>query len=304
MGKEIQKTDSQPEQPTGQNEQPMLTASETTEAVATVAKGIIAAEVTSQIDAVVDTVKSDLLQETTIQIGEANQTMADQVEAKVVAEVAAQVEAKVTTEVTAQVEAKMAEVTAQVGQAETEAKNNNHSNLIKLVKSQSRSFNAVMFLIILGMTIYIVFDKIQENHPTVIPITPLETVMTDQPLLGPIFGQEDLVIPETYQAIVKKQLDILEQKPIGDTRIRSIIGETITNSEKVSTAIQANIDSLKRAGLLDGKAMAKAFISEEVVTAVLGELPEEIKTLPQAKEFVQKELARIASYVELKFKEK
>lgn len=266
-------------------------APETTEAtveVTAVTKEIITAEVSSQVEAVVEAVRI----ETASQVEEIKQTLADQIETKV------------------------AEATAaQSSQTEKKSGNNdsqNH-NLIKLAKSQMRASNTVMILLLIALVAYIVVDKFQDHRqaavfPTnVVAGTPVVSDISPLPFAEPALTEETLVIPDAYQNFIEKQFEILKQKPIGDIQIKKIINETITGSEAVSIALQLKIDAIKRSGLSDSKAMSQAFVSEELATAVLLDLPEDIKSLPQTQELVKKELARMAAsvaYVESKLKEK
>lgn len=266
-------------------------APETTEAtveVTAVTKEIITAEVSSQVEAVAEAVRV----ETASQVEEIKQTLADQIETKV------------------------AEATAaQSSQTEKKSGNNdsqNH-NLIKLAKSQMRASNTVMILLLIALVAYIVVDKFQDHRQTavfptnVVAGTPIVSDISPLPFAEPAPTEETLIIPDAYQNFIEKQFEILKQKPIGDIQIKKIINETITGSEAVSIALQLKIDAIKRSGLSDSKAMSQAFVSEELATAVLLDLPEDIKSLPQTQELVKKELARMAAsvaYVESKLKEK
>lgn len=267
---------------------PAPETTEATVAVTAVTKEIITAEVSSQVEAVAEAVRI----ETASQVEEIKQTLADQIETKV-AEAAA----------------------AQVSQTEKKSGNNDNQNhnLIKLAKSQMRASNTVMILLLIALVAYIVVDKFQDHRqsavfPTnVVAGTPFVSDISPLPFAEPALTEETLVIPDAYQNFIEKQFEILKQKPIGDIQIKKIINETITGSEAVSIALQLKIDAIKRSGLSDSKAMSQAFVSEELATAVLLNLPEDIKSLPQTQELVKKELARMAAsvaYVESKLKEK
>lgn len=105
-----------------------------------------------------------------------------------------------------------------------------------------------------------------------------------------------LVISETYQQILKKQTDALENQPEGNKKAKEAIGSILLNSEKVSKIIQDNIESLRKNGWSNAVAVPQAFSAENVIAAVEEELPTEAKNTANIKDIIRAELDKISSY--------
>jgi|GEM_PF-6494418 len=176
-------------------------------------------------------------------------------------------------------------------------RSNGHNSLINFVKTQFWVILALLFAVIIAQSVYIVFDSIKDAK---------DIQATGQPAIEmpPVFdqfkpdNQKLTADPNTYQQIIGKQADTLEEKSISDNQIREAVKKVILRSDAISAVIQSNIESLKGEGLPDAKAVPKAFLNDNVAAAVTAELPEEIKRFPQALELAKLELEKISAYAD------
>jgi len=176
-------------------------------------------------------------------------------------------------------------------------RSNGHNSLLNFIRTQFWIILTILFAIIVAQSVYIVFNNIKDRKA-------VQTTEQSTIEMPPVFdqfkpdNQELTADPNTYQQIIGKQADTLEEKSISDDQIREAVKKVILRSDAVSAVIQANIERLKGDGLPDAKAVPKAFLDENVAAAVIAELPEETKRFPQALELAKLELEKISAYAD------
>lgn len=100
-----------------------------------------------------------------------------------------------------------------------------------------------------------------------------------------------------YDAILGKQMAGLKNRPA-----KEAILEVLRESNAVSSAIQRNIDVLKKRGKPERDAVVEGFLSDTVVSAVYNELPEQFRQAAGIKEMIRAELETISSYAKDNFR--
>lgn len=180
------------------------------------------------------------------------------------------------------------------------------NDTISLVKTQSLVTNAILFLIIIGLSVYIVFDKINQRNDQLTADAASTTLapfsLTD--LWNPP-AADQAVVPDLSEQIIRKQKDSLDLQPFSDTNLSETIAKTIKDSDKIAGLVQAHVGTIKHSERIsDRDAIAKAFLMEDIVPAVLAELPTEIQAMPQAEKFVKDKLRDIANCVKRLYNDK
>ena len=246
------------------------------------AKEEMAAQVSVQVAEQVAAVQTEVGGQVIERVAEAQAQVTEQVEKKVKEVVADKVEK----EVAAKVEAAATQLTEAAG-ANLQTQQVRH--LFRLTAIQSY---ALIFITLcsLGLAVFFGYSLNEEKalrlQEARIAVAPEMVSSTETPL----------VISETYQQILKKQTDALENQPGGTKKTKEAIGNILLNSDKVSKIIQDNIESLRKNGWSNSVAVPQAFSAENVIAAIEEELPIEIKNATNIKEIIRAELDKISTY--------
>lgn len=294
------------------NDQPQETVSSESPAELESAVGVAVEQATEQVAEATETAKGQVAEATEIakdQVAEAVEVAKDQVAEsanQAVEELRATVE-KAKELIADAMQVQVSTTEAMAVKTENYTPNTVHhtafNSVIKLAKTQVRFNQVIMILIIIGLIAYIVYDAVydkrtSQDYRTMGELI-AETSETDNP--SPIIfdllnlKKEPLGTDATYQQIIRKQSDALEENSISDAQMRGAVLTIINQSDKISALLQANLEALKRSGLSDIKAIPKAFLDENLIDPIMEELPEKMKEFPLVRDFIKEELQTISN---------
>lgn len=175
---------------------------------------------------------------------------------------------------------------------------NGNGHAVKQLSKTNLFLTTVIVVLSISFGFYGLY---QGNHPqSPSPVKPEPAQITPMgPVALPFISDTPEESPDDYNLIIQKQVNLLKARPV-----KLKLGKILAESETVAQTIQNNIDQLKRKGSTDAQAVIKSFLFENVVDAILGELPEDQKSTEGIRDMIKAELEKVSKYAEANFPEK